>query len=109
MSANEFANDVAELCQQRRLLEAMDLLAHRRELRSKAAVCAKNSDWLEASEVHRADFTGPFASLERFPLVFDVDWTRRATGERLRMQEVAVYTVENGQIVREEFLYGPMQ
>jgi hypothetical protein len=31
--------------------------------------------------------------------------TNRMTGERTDMSEVGVYTVKNGKIVREEFMY----
>jgi hypothetical protein len=90
-------------------VEAMDFLGLGREMRRKEAVRGKNANWLADNEVHRAAVTGPFVSPERFALVMEFDSTRKATGTRTRMQEVAVYTVEEGQITREEFLYGAMQ
>jgi hypothetical protein len=123
MNMHELAAQFAALCQAGRLLdavdafyadsivsvEAMDFLGLGRETRGKEAVRRKNETWLAESEVHRADVSGPFVSPERFALVFDFDWTRRVSGERVRMQEVAVYTVEGDKVVREEFLYGPMR
>lgn len=47
-------------------------------------------------------------NLRRFALAITFDWTRRATGERHRMQEVASFHVENGKVVHEEFLFGAM-
>ena len=34
-----------------------------------------------------------------------MDVTPKASGERMQMDEVAVYTVKDGKIVQEEFLY----
>ena len=87
-------------------VEALDYMGHGRELRGKAAVKGKNLDWFKDNEVHSMSVTGPFVSPERFAVVFSFDWTRRATGERTKLNEVAVYTVSDGKIAREEFLYG---
>jgi hypothetical protein len=87
-------------------VEALDYQGQGREEKGKDAVRAKNSAWVAENEVHRVDVTGPFVSPEKFAVLFDMDWTRRATGERVSFREVAVYTVADGRIVREEFLYG---
>ena len=121
MNTHELAAQFTALCQAGRLLEAvetfyddsivsieaLDFLGGR-QMQGKEAVRRKNETWLADNEVHRAEVSGPFTSPERFALVWDFDWTRRATGERVRMKEVAVYEVVEGKIVREEFLYGPM-
>jgi ketosteroid isomerase-like protein len=39
-------------------------------------------------------------------VVFEFDVTPKATGQRVKNREIAVYTVANGLIVREEFFYG---
>ena len=36
---------------------------------------------------------------------FDMDVTNKPSGERTRLSEVALYTVANGKIVEEQFLY----
>ena len=36
---------------------------------------------------------------------YSFEWTRRATGEHVQFAEVGVYTVDDGKITREEFLY----
>jgi len=38
-------------------------------------------------------------------VIIEVDATMKASGERSRMREVALYTVSEGRIVREEFFY----
>ena len=65
-------------------------------------------DWWEANHItHAAKVDGPFPNgADRFAVVFDIDMTTKETGQRGQMQEVAVYTVAGGKIVREEFFYG---
>lgn len=122
MTTAETANRLAGLCRQRLSAQAADELYARsivsveafdfqgqgREMRGKDAVRAKVAAWFQDNDVHSATAARPYVSPERFAVVFGFDWTRRATGERLHMTETAVYTVENGKIVREEFLYGPI-
>lgn len=65
-------------------------------------------DWWEgAMEVHSASADGPFVhGADRFAVIFAFDATDRNSGRRTQMQEVAVYTVnDGGKIVREEFFY----
>lgn len=72
------------------------------------AVKGKSAWWSANHEVHAATcsdamFHGP----DQFACVLTYDITRKATGKRLRMEEVAVYTVAGGKIVREQFYYDP--
>lgn len=89
-------------------VEAMDFNGEGREQRGFDAVRAKNVWWFSVNELHSAEVDGPFVSPERFALRFRFDFTNKESGKRQVFDEVAVYTVENGKIVREEFLYGPM-
>lgn len=120
MTTAEIGNRLVSLCRDSRFVDAVDELygdhtvsveaadfqGMGREMSGKPAIRAKNQMWLEANQVHEIKVTGPFVSPEKFAVLFHFDWTRKATGERVRMAETAVYTVENGKIVREEFLYG---
>lgn len=40
---------------------------------------------------------------DRFTVIFDMDVTFKPTGERSKMREIGLYTVEGGMVVREEF------
>ena len=74
------------------------------------AIRGKGRWWLDNNEVHRAEVKGPFPNENRFAVIFDFEFTPKAgprAGQRTRMEEVALYTVENGKIVREEFFYSP--
>ena len=53
--------------------------------------------------IHVAE--GPFIGANGFSVIIKSDFTINATGERHIFREVGVYTVEDGKIVREEFLY----
>lgn len=70
------------------------------------AIKAKH-DWWEATfEVHDASVEGPFPhGDEKFAVIFQIDATNTQTGQRDTSKEVAVYSVSNGKIVREEFFY----
>ncbi len=71
------------------------------------AIEAKHDWWAKTMEVHSASTDGPYLyGPDRFAVIFEVDVTNRESGERTQMKEVALYTVSNGRIVREEFFYG---
>lgn len=43
---------------------------------------------------------------DRFAVIFDISVKHKESGEVSDMKEVALYTVGDGKIVREEFFYG---
>lgn len=120
MNNAELATKLVELCRSGKFIdaveslyaedvvsvEAMDFQGLGREMRGKDAVLAKNKKWFTDNEVHSAQVNGPFLSPEYFAVNYIFDWTPKATGERIQMSEVAIYTAVDGKIVREEFLYG---
>lgn len=72
-------------------------------------VIAKNKWWYDNNEIHHASAEGPFPNKDRFAVIFRYETTATAgprKGQRSKMEEVAMYTVKNGKIVREEFFYG---
>lgn len=64
-------------------------------------------DWWESEmEVNEASVEGPFMHGEdRFGVIFSITATERSSGNRQEMRELAIYTVSDGKIVREEFFY----
>jgi hypothetical protein len=121
----EVARKLTSLCQQGKFEEAMEetyadnivsveamefpaqpgMPKMPRETRGLDGVRKKSQWWAENHTIHSCKVTGPFASVEKFSVLFDLDCTFKPTGKRTQMTEVAVYTVENGKIVHEEFLY----
>ena len=78
------------------------------EVRGVDQVVAKNKWWFENNEIHHTEADGPFPNGDRFAVIFRYETTPRSgprQGKRFRFEEVALYTVKNGKIVREEFFY----
>ncbi|WP_310498235.1 nuclear transport factor 2 family protein [Sandarakinorhabdus sp.] len=69
------------------------------------AVQAKSDWWNGAHEVHSASAQGPYVHGDQFAVRFTMDVTNRESGQRIQMDEVALYTIEDGQIVEERFFY----
>lgn len=76
------------------------------EAKGADAIRGKWAWWEDNHEVHETVATGPFLHGEdRFGVIFAMDVTDKQSGERVQMQEIALYTVVDGKIVREEFFY----
>jgi hypothetical protein len=71
------------------------------------AIKGKNEWWFANHEVNAMEVTGPFAGHrdDQFAVKFDIDVKQKATGQRIQMSEVALYTVKDGKVAQEEFLY----
>ena len=71
------------------------------------AIRGKHAWWYENNDVHSTKATGPFCGHrdDQFVVEFEMDVTDKASGERVQMKEVGLYTVANGKIVQEEYLY----
>ncbi len=67
------------------------------------AVLAKGDRWGEAFETHRIEAEDPFVDGDQFAVIYRLDLTHRASGERTLVRELGLYTVREGRIVREEF------
>ncbi len=78
------------------------------EMRGIDNVVQKNKKWYELNEVHHASAEGPFPHHDKFAVIFHYETSAKEgprKGQRSKFQEVAVYTVKDGKIVREEFFY----
>lgn len=75
------------------------------EMKGIDAIRGKNEWWSKNNEVHSAEVEGPFVADDKFAVRYGFETTNKPTGKRGRMDEVALYTVKNGKIVREEFFY----
>jgi predicted ester cyclase len=73
-----------------------------------AAVKAKSDWWYGAHEVHSVAAEGPYVNGNQFVMRFDMDVTEKATGKRNKGSEIGLYTMNDGKIVEEKFLYGAM-
>ena len=84
-------------------IEAMDgPMAH---LQGTEALKAKGEWWYANHEIHAVTTEGPYLNGDTFVVIFEMDVTLKATGERIRSKEAALYTVKSGKIVEERFFY----
>ena len=68
----------------------------------------KSEDWVSNKTFDGRLWPGPFfngANPDKFIVFFTLDVTPKATGQRITLEEVAVYTVKNNKITREQFFY----
>jgi len=72
--------------------------------RGRAALQEKSDWWMGTHTVHGASAEGPYVGATGFAIKFRVDVTDNTTGTRAQMEEIGVYTVKNGKVVREEFM-----
>lgn len=119
MKTMDIARQLVALCREGRNEEALDTLfdpdvvsveagappGMQREYRGLAAVKTKGQWWRDNHEVHSASVSGPWPHDDRFAVGFQYDVTNKPSGQRIRMDEIGLYYVRNGKIVREEFFY----
>jgi ketosteroid isomerase-like protein len=86
-------------------VEAIDSPQKPAEMRGIDAIRGKNQRWVENNEIHKAEMIGPFVSEGQFAVRYDFDFTPKASGQRMQLSEMALYTVKDGKIVREQFFY----
>jgi hypothetical protein len=89
-------------------IEARDTPEAPAELHGIEAIRGKNTWWLENHNVHSIEATGPFPHGERVAVFYRMDMTPSTgpnTGKRTTFEEVALYTIEDGKVVKEEFFY----
>lgn len=70
-----------------------------------SAIIAKGKTWAADHEIHSMEITGPYPNDNRFAVRFVFDVTNKPSRRRMSMDEIGLFTVENGKIVREEFFY----
>ena len=118
MSTQDIANDLVALCKVGKFGEAGekywadDVLSveampgDMAQMRGKEAARGKGEWWADAHEIHSSEVEGPYVNGDQFVVRFKMDLTQKATGERIKMDEVGLYTVKNGKIAEERFFYG---
>ena len=117
MNTQEVANRLVELCRQGQYAQAMDelydpnVVSHEPEAmgwpasEGLDAVRAKSQQWEESvEEVHSAWVSEPVVAGDHFAITMKNDITFKERG-RAEIQEVCVYEVANGKIVKENFFY----
>jgi hypothetical protein len=86
-------------------VESMGTATMPREMKGIDAIREKNKWWGENNEVHGSVIEGPFVGEDKFAVYYNLDVTSKPSGKRTPMEEMALYEVKDGKIVREQFFY----
>jgi hypothetical protein len=119
MSLQTVAKQFVELCRQGKNFDVMrtmyspDIVSVEgdgKETAGQGPVIKKSEDWGADKAFHGETVAGPFyngANPDQFAVYFTFDVTPKATGKRITLEEVGVYTVKHDKITREQFYDGP--
>jgi ketosteroid isomerase-like protein len=113
------ANELVALCRAGRNLDAIAKLYSPKivsiepvgsevmpaEMTGIDAIRQKNEWWFDNYEVNSSEVNGPFVGGDQFAVQYMFDTTFKPTGQRSASTEMALYTVKDGKIVREQFFY----
>lgn len=121
MDAQEIGKRLVALCQAGKDSEAVDAFYDEKivsiegqggeglpqRMEGIEAIRGKHAWWYDNHEVHSSTAAGPYCGHreDQFAVLFEMDVTFKPTGERQKMNEVAIFTVSGDKIVQEEFLY----
>ena len=120
MTLNEIADELVAGCREGReaenleklyaadavSIEGADPMGMGREAQGTAAIKGKHDWWNSAFEVLEADVSDPYPhGDDKFAVRFTLKAKSKDNGEVSDMDEIAIYHVADGKIVREEFFY----
>ncbi len=123
MSTVEIAKGLVELCRQRKYMDAIEKYYSDKivsvepmappgaptEMKGIEAIRGKTKSFLENTEIHNEEVNGPYVGEKKFAVEFKMDMTQKASGKRFQLDEIGLYTVEDGKIVHEQFFYNMPQ
>ena len=117
MSLKTIAKQFVDLCSQGKNFDVMRTMyaptivsveGDGKETAGQGPVIKKSEDWVANKTFHGETVAGPFfngANPNQFAVYFTLDITPKATGKRIALEEIAVYTVKDDKITREQFFY----
>ena len=69
------------------------------------AVMGKSAWWYANHEVHSTTTKGPYVNGDQIAIHWTMDVTFKKSGQRMAMDEVALYTIKDSKIAEERFFY----
>ena len=116
MSVQTVAKKFVELCRQGKNFDVMRTMyspaivsveGDGKETAGQGPVIKKSEDWVADKTFNGETVAGPFfngANPDQFVVIFfTLDITPKATGKRITLEEVGIYTVKDDLITREQF------
>lgn len=77
------------------------------DIRGRDQVHGKGEWWAANHETHSAEVSGgPWFNGDQFVVRFTMDVTQKESGQRMQLDETALYTIKDGRIAEERFFYG---
>jgi len=116
MSTQEIAHNLVALCKAGKFGEAgekywaddvvsVEAMGDAPESHGKAAARGKGEWWANNHEVHDTKVEGPYVNGDAFTVRFVMDITDKTNGQRMTMDEIALYRLKDGKIAEERFFY----
>jgi hypothetical protein len=118
MSVRTVATKFVELCSQGKNFDVMRTMyspsiisveGDGKQTGGQGPVIKKSEDWVADKIFHGETVAGPFfngANPDQFTVYFTLDITPKASGKRMTLEEIGVYTVnQDDKITREQFFY----
>jgi hypothetical protein len=118
MSVQTIAHKFVELCRQGKNFDVMRTMysptivsveGDGKQTAGQGPVIKKSEDWVSDKTFHGETVAGPFfngANPDQFTVYFTLDITPKATGKRITLEEIGIYTVnKDDKITREQFFY----
>ena len=113
MSLQTIAKQFVDVCNQSKNFDVMRAMyadnivsveSNGQETADKTPVIQKSERWAAGVTIHGEKVRGPFFNgPNQFAVRFTFEVTPKSTGQRVTQEEVAVYTVDDDKIIREEF------
>jgi hypothetical protein len=118
MSVQTVAHKFVELCRQGKNFDVMRTMyapnivsveGDGKQTAGQQPVIKKSEDWVSDKTFNGETVAGPFfnaANPDQFTVYFTLDITPKATGKRITLEEIGIYTVnKDDKITREQFFY----
>ena len=116
MSLQTIAGQFVELCNQGKNFDVMQTMyapdivsvePNGEETSGKTPVIQKSERFQAQNPISGEKVRGPFLNgSNQFAVHFTFEVTPKATGQRITVEEVGVYTVKDNKITREQFFHG---
>ena len=114
MNTQEVAQDLVSMCRRGQFGEAgekywaedvvsIEAMGDNAESRGKQATRQKGEWWSQHHDVHDVKIEGPYVNGDEFTVHFVMDVTDKDNGQRMKMDEVALYRLRAGKIAEERF------